>query len=148
MLTFGHKLFTVPIPEGKKFQNVLDIGTGTGIWAIDFADEHPESKVLGVDLSPIQPSFLPPNCTFQVDDIEENWTYSEKFDFIYSRMMIGSIADVPRFIGQAYEFLSPGGYMEMADLTYPVKLNDGEFPENSALLKWSALLYPHAFHWC
>jgi 2-polyprenyl-3-methyl-5-hydroxy-6-metoxy-1,4-benzoquinol methylase len=33
---------------------VLDIGTGTGIWAIDFADEHPESDVIGNDLSPIQ----------------------------------------------------------------------------------------------
>lgn len=33
----------------------LDIGTGTGIWAIDFADEHPETTVIGTDLSPIQP---------------------------------------------------------------------------------------------
>ncbi|KAJ6012400.1 hypothetical protein N7522_002755, partial [Penicillium canescens] len=26
---------------------VLDLGTGTGIWAIDFSDEHPESQVIG-----------------------------------------------------------------------------------------------------
>lgn len=25
---------------------VLDIGTGSGIWAMDFADEHPESEVI------------------------------------------------------------------------------------------------------
>jgi len=35
---------------------VLDVGTGTGIWAIDFADAHPSSTVIGVDLSPIQPT--------------------------------------------------------------------------------------------
>lgn len=29
---------------------VLDIGTGTGIWAIDFANEHPEAEVIGLDL--------------------------------------------------------------------------------------------------
>ena len=40
---------------------IVDVGTGTGIWAMDFADAHPESQVLGIDLSPIQPRFVPPN---------------------------------------------------------------------------------------
>lgn len=51
-LTFEGKLFTAPIPKEKKFNRVLDVGTGTGIWAIDFGDEHPEATVLGIDLSP------------------------------------------------------------------------------------------------
>ncbi len=51
-LIFGGKLFTAPIPKGKTLHRVLDVGTGTGIWAIDFADDHPESTVLGVDFSP------------------------------------------------------------------------------------------------
>jgi ubiquinone/menaquinone biosynthesis C-methylase UbiE len=71
-LTFDGKLFTAPIPKEKRLHRVLDIGTGTGIWAIDFADEHPETKVLGVDLSPSQPSFTPPNLVFQIDDLEES----------------------------------------------------------------------------
>jgi SAM-dependent methyltransferase len=136
LLTFSSKLFTAPIPPKKALANVLDVGTGTGIWAIDFADEHPESKVVGVDLSPIQPSFLPPNLTFQIDDLEEPWTFAEKFDLIYSRMMIGSFANVPKFVEQSFEFLAPGGFLEMADITYPVRLNDGKFPEDSALEKW------------
>ena len=41
--------------EKKVGMRVLDVGTGTGIWAIDFADAHPDSTVVGVDLSPIQP---------------------------------------------------------------------------------------------
>ena len=51
--TLGGKLQLAPVP--KDSQNVLDIGTGTGIWAIDFADEYPSAKVVGTDLSPIQP---------------------------------------------------------------------------------------------
>lgn len=43
-------------PLDKKIQKFLDIGTGTGIWAIDFADEYPSATVIGTDISPIQPS--------------------------------------------------------------------------------------------
>jgi 2-polyprenyl-3-methyl-5-hydroxy-6-metoxy-1,4-benzoquinol methylase len=71
-----------------------------------------------------------------VDDVEAPWTYTEKFDFIYSRMMIGSLADVPSFITQSLENLNPGGWLEMADIAYPVKINDGDFPKDSAHVKW------------
>ena len=51
---------------GNTFHRVLDVGTGTDIWAFDFADEHPEAQAIGVDLSPIQPKFVP------LDDLEED----------------------------------------------------------------------------
>lgn len=55
-MTLDNRLGLAPPndPEAK-INRVLDLGTGTGIWAIDYADEHPEAKVIGVDLSPIQP---------------------------------------------------------------------------------------------
>jgi len=34
----------------KDPQRVLDIGTGTGIWAIDMADTYPSAEVIGIDL--------------------------------------------------------------------------------------------------
>lgn len=27
-------------------KRILDVGTGTGIWAIDFADQHPDATVI------------------------------------------------------------------------------------------------------
>ena len=47
-------------------QRILDLGTGTGIWAIDMADAHPGAQVIGTDLSPIQPKWVPPNCKFEI----------------------------------------------------------------------------------
>lgn len=56
-LTLGDRLgMAPPNDRDSKVGRVLDVGTGTGIWAVDFGDEHPESQVIGVDLSPIQPS--------------------------------------------------------------------------------------------
>jgi methylase of polypeptide subunit release factors len=37
-------------PIGKNPQRILDVGTGTGIWAVDMADRYPSADVLGIDL--------------------------------------------------------------------------------------------------
>lgn len=53
----GDKLFLAPLPEqfsGK----VLDAGCGTGIWSICMGDLFPAADIRGVDLSPIQPSWV------------------------------------------------------------------------------------------
>ena len=48
---FDGKLLLAPVDTA---QEVLDLGTGTGIWAIEYADKHAESNIVGTDLSPIQ----------------------------------------------------------------------------------------------
>lgn len=70
-----------------ELSNVLDIGTGTGAWAIDFAESHPEAQVFGVDISQIQPLYVPPNCQFVREDSEEEWVFGFSFDYIHLRMM-------------------------------------------------------------
>jgi hypothetical protein len=138
VLTLGDKLCLSPVPEGKQIR-VLDCGTGTGIWAMDFADEHQNAQVIGVDLSPIQPTYVPPNVTFYIDDLEADWTYTAPFDLVYIRMLAGSIKDWPRLYRQSFDNLAPGGYIEVFELNPPLKSDDDTFPETSALYKWTNL---------
>ncbi|CEL11944.1 hypothetical protein ASPCAL15038 [Aspergillus calidoustus] len=56
LMTMNRMLYYSPLRSDVR--SVLDIGTGTGIWAIDFADQHPSAEVTGTDLSPIQPHWL------------------------------------------------------------------------------------------
>jgi methylase of polypeptide subunit release factors len=100
-LAAGAKLLYAPVDAP---QRILDLGTGTGIWAIEAAEAYPEAQVTGVDLSPIQPHWVPPNVKFEVDDVEDDWTWPEHhFDVIYSQFMLsGSISNFRKYFKQAY----------------------------------------------
>ncbi|OHW94774.1 methyltransferase domain-containing protein [Colletotrichum incanum] len=140
LLTMGNKLHLSPLDHKKPPQRVLDIGTGTGIWAIDFADDNPASTVIGVDLSPVQPSYVPPNAYFQIEDIEEEpWSFSQKFDFIHSRMNTGGVRDIPKLFRQAYKNMKPGGWIEVTDGATATS-DDGTLKEDSALYQWNQFL--------
>jgi SAM-dependent methyltransferase len=119
-------LYRAPI---KSPQKVLDIGTGTGIWAIEFADEYPSAVVIGTDLSPIQPSYVPPNLSFYVDDFEQPWEFggTATFDFIHWRGLCGSTAEWPKLYGQAMVNLKPGGWLEVQDYSVQVYGDDETF---------------------
>ncbi|CAG8123028.1 unnamed protein product [Penicillium nalgiovense] len=117
-------LFRAPLDSN--IQRALDIGTGTGIWAIDFADSFPSTEVTGTDLSPIQPSWVPPNLRFVVDDAESQWLYSPSrpFDFIHARDLGGAIADWPRLMRQSYEHLRLGGWIELQEFEVMLRSDD------------------------
>ncbi|KAI8712406.1 hypothetical protein NCS52_01338700 [Fusarium sp. LHS14.1] len=110
-LMLDNKLYLAPI--GDNPQNILDVGTGTGIWAINMADEFPSAKVIATDITPTQPSFVPPNLEFQIDDAQMEWTFEpETFDFIHIRYLQGSIGDWDKLYGQVYKALKPGGWFQ------------------------------------
>ncbi|KAK3367825.1 S-adenosyl-L-methionine-dependent methyltransferase [Podospora didyma] len=119
-------------------QSILDLGTGTGIWAIDCAIKYPAAQVVGTDLSPIQPEYVPPNCRFEIDDAEDEWIYGETFDYIHLRMMFHCFRDHARVMRSAIGHMRPGGYMEWQDWL-PVLQSSDQSIRGTALEKWSRL---------
>ncbi|EME81678.1 uncharacterized protein MYCFIDRAFT_188664 [Pseudocercospora fijiensis CIRAD86] len=106
-------------------RNALDIGCGTGAWAIDFAESHPECHVIGTDLSPIQPTLVPPNVEFLIDDVTSDWLYPTKFDYIHSRSLQVGIKDWNKLLTEVWNHLEPGGWVEFQEYHWPFKSDDG-----------------------
>ncbi|KAI1499049.1 S-adenosyl-L-methionine-dependent methyltransferase [Biscogniauxia marginata] len=125
-LTDG-KLFFSPI--GDHPNKILDLGTGTGIWAIEVGDQYPSAEVLGVDLSPIQPPWTPPNVKFIIDDFEEDeWLNGSGWDLVHLRSMSASIRDAAKLCRATFEHLRPGGWMEWQEQHPWFQCDDGTMP--------------------
>ncbi|TDZ33076.1 Secondary metabolism regulator LAE1 [Colletotrichum spinosum] len=124
-----------------KPQKIIDIGTGTGIWAMDMGDEYPEADVVGIDLSPIQPDFVPPNVQFVVDDAEVEWMYPEgAFDYVHIRNMAPSIKKWPELLAEAYRALKPGGWIELQEMRWVYGCDDGTMRPDFAPIQMGANL--------
>jgi SAM-dependent methyltransferase len=126
-----HRLFRRTIGELSKapllndLYNVLDIGTGPGKWAIEFADKYSSARVYGTDLSPIQPKCVPPNCYFYLENAENSWSFLNiKFCYIHVRMLSFSIRSWKYIFGRAFNNLKLGGFIEVVEPCFPIICED------------------------
>ena len=139
MWIFQHNgLYSAPLSKGID-RRIVDIGCGTGTWAIAFSQEHPDSHVLGVDITMPQPKSVPPNCRFEVADAEGDWASIASdgpFDLIYGRMLVNSIRNWPHFMKRCLQNLKPGGWLELSDVAHRFFAEDGCSEADSPILKW------------
>ena len=82
---------------------------------------------------------VPPNCFFEVDDAEDEWTFSAKFDYVHGRALLTCFRDASQVIRSAYKSLAPGGWLELQDAYFPMFYVGGRDPESTALYKWNKL---------
>lgn len=101
--------------------------------------QNPASTVLGTDLSPIQSEYTPANCQFEIDDIEDEWLWSFKFDFIYGRYITPFLSDLSKLAKNCYDHLAPGGYVEFLEATMLFQAIDDSY-EGTAMQKWNMLM--------
>jgi SAM-dependent methyltransferase len=149
-LILRDRLYQAPLLSSPR--HVLDFGTGTGAWAIDFATEHPETQVVGIDLSPIQSSSAPPNCRFFVDDVESPWMFETKFDYVHGRAMVWSIKDWDGLLREIYNNLEDNGIVELQEYEMVYSSDDDSLSRTPAINTWrdklteAGKMYGHQSH--
>lgn len=101
------------------------------------ADELPNAEVIGTDITPMQPSWVPPNVKFELDDCNAEWTWPDNtFDFVHMRQMFGAVEDWDAILRQAYRTCKPGGYVETFCSDSTFRSDDGTVKEDSATAQW------------
>ncbi|KAI0803849.1 S-adenosyl-L-methionine-dependent methyltransferase [Xylaria sp. FL0064] len=124
-----HKLFrhclngaltATRIPLNVK--NILDLGTGTGLWPLEMAVRYPQADIIGIDISRIQKTnAVPPNVKFFIENVENPWpTPTDSIDFLHIRGLAGGVTDWPALFKQAYEKLKPGGLLEWTEMAIQI----------------------------
>lgn len=104
--------------------SILDVGSGTGRWAIEMAERFPHARVVGVDVAPSpasagadweQPSA---NYSFTQGNVLEGLSFADAtFAFTHQRYMIGAIPgdQWPRVVGELARVTRPGGWIEVVE---------------------------------
>ncbi|KAL8867202.1 MAG: hypothetical protein Q9174_005814, partial [Haloplaca sp. 1 TL-2023] len=137
-LTQGDRLYTSPV--NSQVKSVLDLGCGTGIWAVDFAKLFPSAHVTGMDLTKPKTA-APSNVKFVEGDFEQDWPLGS-FDFIYGRMLNVSVGDWPLFLSRCFEHLNPNGWIEFLDIAVPYGAEDSQASKSSsAFLRFGEAMF-------
>jgi trans-aconitate methyltransferase len=105
-------------------------------------DEFPNAEVQGTDLSPIQPSSVPANVHFFIDDASEHdWVLPpDHFDYIHTRVLLGCFTDFKAIIARSFHYLKPGGFMESQEIMSTPYCDDDTMPDTWPFKEWMSTL--------
>lgn len=104
--------------------DILDVGCGTGRWAMEIANEFPGANVIGVDVAPppteagATADARPDIYAFVQGNVLERLPFADNsFDFVHQRLLILAIP-ANRWPGVVHELLRvtrPGGWVELVE---------------------------------
>ncbi|KAG9288819.1 hypothetical protein G9A89_001143 [Geosiphon pyriformis] len=117
--------FNSPIEERLLNQSltVLDIGCGTGGWILDMAKNYPNSKFIGIDMSPVFPKEnLPENVEFLECNVLDGLPFEDDtFDLVHERLVGMALTNSQWkiVIENELRLIKLDGWIEIEDI-YPI----------------------------
>ncbi|KAK3115681.1 hypothetical protein LTR53_004744 [Teratosphaeriaceae sp. CCFEE 6253] len=127
---------------------VLDVGFGTGIWAMDMKRLYPHAEVIAIDISDGPPAVDVNGMPMDYDGVDfrsgvdftrnDGWGFdSGSFDFIYCSMLCGSVPDWQAFAHNVTRLLKPmTGQAEFLELDYTPRSDIEEPAAGSEVQRW------------
>ncbi|KAL1871917.1 hypothetical protein Daus18300_004551 [Diaporthe australafricana] len=109
------------LPHLKPHFHILDVGSGPGGMAHDFALLVPQGKVVGIDMSPgivaqAAAKYQEPNLSFDVGDAYELAQFADaSFDVIHAHAVLMHLTDPVKAFKAMYRVLKPGGIVATRD---------------------------------
>jgi SAM-dependent methyltransferase len=127
----------------KAPRDILDVGCGTGRWAMEMAQQFPSARVIGVDVTsgasggqPAQPQ--PANWSFTPANVLEGLPFPDNsFDFVHQRLLVAAIPAErwPQVVAELARVTRPGGWVELVEAESRLP-NAG--PGLQASMKWAS----------
>jgi SAM-dependent methyltransferase len=131
---FGNHYLAPISPETR---TMLDVGSGTGIWAIDMAQQFPQAHIIGVDIALTSlPSILPSTSLFSQADVLQGLPFpNQLFDFTHQRLLVFAIPAPrwPEVVRELVRVTRPQGWIELLEVGTAIQ-NAG--PATERLLSW------------
>lgn len=134
--------FLAPVNQPK---SILDVGCGTGRWAMEIAAQFPSANVVGLDLILPDDAALtlghglerrPENVVFVEGNVLNGLPFADgSFDFVYMRLLFMGIParDWPRVIGELARVTRPGGWVESLET---LRIGSERSPALKIIIEW------------
>lgn len=106
-------------PLSLPLHTILDVGTGTGIWANEMARLFPTSVVVGLDLAPSSfKEATPDNCLLRVGNVLTGLPFPDGFfSFTHQRLLVAGLTaeNWLRAIHELVRVTRPHGWLELVE---------------------------------
>ncbi|WRT70664.1 uncharacterized protein IL334_007662 [Kwoniella shivajii] len=107
-------------------REILDVGCGTGKWALEMIEAYPNIIVTGVDLAHPPITVFPENFKFEIHDVTKGQEYADNtFDVVHVRDIHAGMPDYHTMLTECVRVLRPSGYLLVKEIEWIPRLPNG-----------------------